>query len=167
MQWSKEDKTILENLRKAELMEEYLPVIIWCTLALFIWDHKEDCSSHLIRKHWVRFISFTIDTLLGKSPSTCFNSSFIYAQVSYTDTCIEVLHLQKHSTSASKLLALERFNTSAFSHRLPVQLLLHPFLHICLLVYLRCGLRCLELQPQDRPPSRELLKHPVFRVLTW
>ncbi|XP_074138582.1 mitogen-activated protein kinase kinase kinase 1 isoform X1 [Sminthopsis crassicaudata] len=27
-------------------------------------------------------------------------------------------------------------------------------------------LRCLELQPQDRPPSRELLKHPVFRT-TW
>ncbi|XP_072108648.1 mitogen-activated protein kinase kinase kinase 1 [Mobula birostris] len=27
------------------------------------------------------------------------------------------------------------------------------------------ALRCLELQPQDRPPSRELLKHPVFR--TW
>ncbi|XP_072272512.1 mitogen-activated protein kinase kinase kinase 1 isoform X2 [Pyxicephalus adspersus] len=25
-------------------------------------------------------------------------------------------------------------------------------------------LRCLELQPQDRPPSRELLKHPVFRT---
>ncbi|XP_053304017.1 mitogen-activated protein kinase kinase kinase 1 [Spea bombifrons] len=25
-------------------------------------------------------------------------------------------------------------------------------------------LRCLELQPQDRPPSRELLKHPVFRI---
>ncbi|KAJ8285242.1 hypothetical protein GJAV_G00024570 [Gymnothorax javanicus] len=25
-------------------------------------------------------------------------------------------------------------------------------------------LRCLELQPQDRPPSRELLKHPVFRL---
>ncbi|RXN11821.1 mitogen-activated kinase kinase kinase 1 isoform X1 [Labeo rohita] len=24
-------------------------------------------------------------------------------------------------------------------------------------------LRCLELQPSDRPPSRELLKHPVFR----
>ncbi|XP_032328318.1 mitogen-activated protein kinase kinase kinase 1 isoform X1 [Camelus ferus] len=28
------------------------------------------------------------------------------------------------------------------------------------------ALRCLELQPQDRPPSRELLKHPVFRT-TW
>ncbi|KAL4617631.1 mitogen-activated protein kinase kinase kinase 1 isoform X1 [Arapaima gigas] len=27
-------------------------------------------------------------------------------------------------------------------------------------------LRCLELQPTDRPPSRELLKHPVFR-LSW
>ncbi|XP_067842285.1 mitogen-activated protein kinase kinase kinase 1 isoform X2 [Heptranchias perlo] len=27
------------------------------------------------------------------------------------------------------------------------------------------ALRCLELQPQDRPASRELLKHPVFR--TW
>uniref|UniRef100_A0A8C7SLP8 Mitogen-activated protein kinase kinase kinase 1 n=1 Tax=Oncorhynchus mykiss TaxID=8022 RepID=A0A8C7SLP8_ONCMY len=27
-------------------------------------------------------------------------------------------------------------------------------------------LRCLELQPADRPPSRELLKHPVFR-LNW
>lgn len=27
------------------------------------------------------------------------------------------------------------------------------------------ALRCLELQPQERPPSRELLKHPVFR--TW
>uniref|UniRef100_UPI00398ED3D5 mitogen-activated protein kinase kinase kinase 1 isoform X1 n=2 Tax=Pristiophorus japonicus TaxID=55135 RepID=UPI00398ED3D5 len=27
------------------------------------------------------------------------------------------------------------------------------------------ALRCLELQPQDRPPSRELLKHPAFR--TW
>ncbi|CAB1332412.1 unnamed protein product [Coregonus sp. 'balchen'] len=27
-------------------------------------------------------------------------------------------------------------------------------------------LRCLELQPMDRPPSRELLKHPVFR-LNW
>uniref|UniRef100_A0A4W5KEM7 Mitogen-activated protein kinase kinase kinase 1 n=1 Tax=Hucho hucho TaxID=62062 RepID=A0A4W5KEM7_9TELE len=27
-------------------------------------------------------------------------------------------------------------------------------------------LRCLELQPSDRPPSRELLKHPVFR-LNW
>nr|XP_015193254.1 PREDICTED: mitogen-activated protein kinase kinase kinase 1 isoform X2 [Lepisosteus oculatus] len=27
-------------------------------------------------------------------------------------------------------------------------------------------LRCLELQPADRPPSRELLKHPVFR-LSW
>ncbi|KAM6037392.1 mitogen-activated protein kinase kinase kinase 1-like [Chlamydotis macqueenii] len=27
-------------------------------------------------------------------------------------------------------------------------------------------LRCLELQPQDRPPSRELLKHPVFHT-TW
>ncbi|XP_036385174.1 mitogen-activated protein kinase kinase kinase 1 isoform X2 [Megalops cyprinoides] len=27
-------------------------------------------------------------------------------------------------------------------------------------------LRCLELQPTDRPPSRELLKHPVFR-LNW
>ncbi|KAJ8371601.1 hypothetical protein AAFF_G00306870 [Aldrovandia affinis] len=27
-------------------------------------------------------------------------------------------------------------------------------------------LRCLELQPLDRPPSRELLKHPVFR-LNW
>ncbi|CAM4560760.1 mitogen-activated protein kinase kinase kinase 1 isoform X2 [Caretta caretta] len=27
-------------------------------------------------------------------------------------------------------------------------------------------LRCLELQPQDRPPSRELLKHPVFRT-SW
>ncbi|XP_004678366.2 PREDICTED: mitogen-activated protein kinase kinase kinase 1 [Condylura cristata] len=27
-------------------------------------------------------------------------------------------------------------------------------------------LRCLELQPQDRPPARELLKHPVFRT-TW
>ncbi|XP_074667151.1 mitogen-activated protein kinase kinase kinase 1-like isoform X1 [Strix aluco] len=27
-------------------------------------------------------------------------------------------------------------------------------------------LRCLELQPQDRPPSRELLKHPVF-CTTW
>ncbi|XP_073685393.1 mitogen-activated protein kinase kinase kinase 1 [Garra rufa] len=27
-------------------------------------------------------------------------------------------------------------------------------------------LRCLELQPSDRPPSRELLKHPVFRH-TW
>ncbi|KAF6125629.1 mitogen-activated protein kinase kinase kinase 1 [Phyllostomus discolor] len=26
------------------------------------------------------------------------------------------------------------------------------------------ALRCLELQPQDRPPSRELLKHPVFRT---
>ncbi|KAG8456604.1 hypothetical protein GDO86_002399 [Hymenochirus boettgeri] len=25
-------------------------------------------------------------------------------------------------------------------------------------------LRCLELQPQDRPPSRELLKHPFFRT---
>ncbi|XP_028661250.2 mitogen-activated protein kinase kinase kinase 1 isoform X1 [Erpetoichthys calabaricus] len=25
-------------------------------------------------------------------------------------------------------------------------------------------LRCLELQPTDRPPSRELLKHPVFRM---
>nr|XP_028605372.1 mitogen-activated protein kinase kinase kinase 1 isoform X1 [Podarcis muralis] len=28
------------------------------------------------------------------------------------------------------------------------------------------ALRCLELQPQDRPPARELLKHPVFRT-TW
>ncbi|XP_036383159.1 mitogen-activated protein kinase kinase kinase 1-like [Megalops cyprinoides] len=28
------------------------------------------------------------------------------------------------------------------------------------------ALRCLELQPMDRPPSRELLKHPVFR-LNW
>ncbi|XP_040833484.1 mitogen-activated protein kinase kinase kinase 1 isoform X1 [Ochotona curzoniae] len=28
------------------------------------------------------------------------------------------------------------------------------------------ALRCLELQPQDRPPSRELLKHPVFRT-SW
>ncbi|XP_072514718.1 mitogen-activated protein kinase kinase kinase 1 isoform X2 [Salminus brasiliensis] len=27
-------------------------------------------------------------------------------------------------------------------------------------------LRCLELQPADRPPSRELLKHPIFR-LNW
>ncbi|XP_062870146.1 mitogen-activated protein kinase kinase kinase 1 [Trichomycterus rosablanca] len=27
-------------------------------------------------------------------------------------------------------------------------------------------LRCLELQPTDRPPSRELLKHPIFR-LNW
>ncbi|KAM8812511.1 mitogen-activated protein kinase kinase kinase 1 [Rhynchonycteris naso] len=27
------------------------------------------------------------------------------------------------------------------------------------------ALRCLELQPQDRPPSRELLKHPVFRTM--
>ncbi|XP_063066479.1 mitogen-activated protein kinase kinase kinase 1 isoform X2 [Engraulis encrasicolus] len=27
-------------------------------------------------------------------------------------------------------------------------------------------LRCLELQPTDRPPSRELLKHPMFR-LNW
>ncbi|XP_035235474.1 mitogen-activated protein kinase kinase kinase 1-like [Anguilla anguilla] len=27
-------------------------------------------------------------------------------------------------------------------------------------------LRCLELHPQDRPPSRELLKHPIFR-LNW
>ncbi|KAG9355022.1 hypothetical protein JZ751_001735 [Albula glossodonta] len=27
-------------------------------------------------------------------------------------------------------------------------------------------LRCLELQPLDRPPSRELLKHPIFR-LNW
>ncbi|XP_030624558.1 mitogen-activated protein kinase kinase kinase 1 [Chanos chanos] len=27
-------------------------------------------------------------------------------------------------------------------------------------------LRCLELQPTDRPPSRELLKHPIFR-LSW
>nr|XP_060617487.1 mitogen-activated protein kinase kinase kinase 1 isoform X1 [Anolis sagrei ordinatus] len=28
------------------------------------------------------------------------------------------------------------------------------------------ALRCLELQPQDRPPARELLKHPIFRT-TW
>ncbi|KAM3847181.1 mitogen-activated protein kinase kinase kinase 1 [Vipera latastei] len=27
------------------------------------------------------------------------------------------------------------------------------------------ALRCLELQPQDRPPARELLKHPVFRTM--
>ncbi|KAK9408539.1 mitogen-activated protein kinase kinase kinase 1 [Crotalus adamanteus] len=27
------------------------------------------------------------------------------------------------------------------------------------------ALRCLELQPQDRPPTRELLKHPVFRTM--
>ncbi|KAK2117875.1 Mitogen-activated protein kinase kinase kinase 1, partial [Saguinus oedipus] len=67
-----------------------------------------------------------------------------------------------HVVSVSEVPVVQSFNTLALSPQI-ASATTAPSIPSHLSPGLRdVALRCLELQPQDRPPSRELLKHPVF-----
>lgn len=173
-------KTIVESEHeesRIHLTEYFTCLIILLSLDLFIWDSKENCRSLWSGCTWstskmLKFEGF----LRGNLPSSgwffhsllvsrkfthfCFNSS-VYRMYTYRGCEIyarvflyQELQLWKASTLCCFLLQIASATTapSIPSH-------LSPGLR-------DVALRCLELQPQDRPPSRELLKHPVFRT-TW